>query len=144
MMRAKSESDAKAARDASIECMALLDRTVFHAERLGPEAFFLAYRRACANLMGELGDIINRAACDYPALVPTEQVWMHVAGSRVSDEELAETELVDMARIRAVLGRVRARVNEIRAVTPLMIGEPEVLNGAVDTVERAVDGRLIG
>ena len=120
--------------------MALLDLTVFHARKDCAEEFFAAYRKACGNLMGEFGDIINRAGHEFPALVPTEAAWRQVASSRVSNEELAETAVVDHSKLRSVLAVVQGHIAEILALTPLMTGEPGALTDAFERLDRVATG----
>lgn len=135
MKRAASEADAKMARDLSIECMALLNRTVFHARESCPEDFFIAYRRACGNLMGEFGEIINRAAYDYPALKPSEDEWNQVASSRVREDELPASDKVGREEMRQMLLRVRMRAAEVQTLTPRMMGDEGVVSAALDAVD---------
>jgi hypothetical protein len=142
MTRADSEADARDARDTSIECMALLHQTVFFAKRSCEEQFSLSYGRACGNLMGELGDIINRAAYDFPSLKPSEEEWSRVAAAQVGDDGLPTTGFESHDQIRVTLARVRARTREICARVPRMAGDPGQLEAALRRVERAVDDWL--
>lgn len=138
MSRADSEADAREARDLSIECMALLDRTVYFVKQSCPEAFFLSYRSACAQLMGEFVDIINRAAFDFPTLKPTEEEWSQVATARAGNE-LKEDRPVGAEEIRLVLDRVQVRIREVQRLTPRTAGPVGALDGTFDSVSRLID-----
>lgn len=136
--RAGNETQAREARDLSIECMALLDRTVYFVKQLCPEAFFLAYRSACAQLMGEFVDIINRAAFDFPSLKPTDEEWSRVVRKRAGDR-LQGDGPVGAQDIRRVLDRVRGRSREVQRVTPRMVGPVSELDAAFESVGRLIE-----
>jgi hypothetical protein len=133
-----NEIAAREVRDISIECMALLDRTVLLVKECCAEAFFLEYRRACGHLMGEFVDVINRAARDFPKLEPTEEEWL--AGSRAGEVWLKVKTPVQPDEVRSMLSRVRARVGDIQSCGPEMSGPLGHLDSALARLERVLQG----
>ena len=137
----ESEADARAARDTSIECMARLDHTVFLVRQSADDVYFATYRRACAMLMGEFVDIINRAGFDFSHLVPSEDEWKAVAQQRAPSNELVRDERkIGADVLRTVMATVRERVKGIEAVSARIIGATmeqylEELDAAIDAWE---------
>jgi hypothetical protein len=118
--------------------MALLDRTVYFVRQSCPETFFLSYRSACAQLMGEFVDIINRAAFDFPSLKPTEDEWSRVAAARAGNE-LKDDRPVGAEEIRSLLERVRVRVQEVQRLTPKTSGPVGALDATFEGVSRLIE-----
>ena len=135
--RADSESDARKARDLSIECMKLVGRTVPPIKQSSEESFYLRYRSACGQLMGEFTSIINRAGYDFPPLKPSEEEW-HRVEARVPDFKDSAPGWSGLVQARRDLRAVRVRVAQIQKTTPRMTGQPGVLDAAIDRFSRAL------
>ncbi|MFT3841640.1 MAG: hypothetical protein QM723_31920 [Myxococcaceae bacterium] len=130
MKRTDTEDQARAARDLGIECMVLLGDSVHMVKKSCVEPYFVRYRRACANLMGECITIINRAANDFPALKPSEEEWNTVAAARVPVRPYAEEGPFDQAAVDEMLNLARKRFAEIEAVAPGFTVTPYDVEGA--------------
>lgn len=110
--------------------MVLIGDTVSLVKKSCVEPFFLRYRRACSEVMGEFMTIINRAAYDFPVLKPSEEEWNAVAAARVPVRRYDEDGPFDQAAVDEMLNRARKRFAEIEAVAPGLTVTPCDVEGA--------------
>jgi hypothetical protein len=133
-----TEENARAARDISIECMARIGHTIDLVRQSADDVYSAKYTRACAMLMGEFVDIINRAGFDFSHLVPSEDEFKVVTEQRVPATELVPDEQkIDADALRSTMTTVRERVDEIATIAPRIIGS--TMEQYLDELDAAID-----